>query len=192
MHRSPARLILLTGRRGVGKTRLLRRLAAQARQAGLTVFGLLAPAQSRQGRKLRLDALAAHSGARRRLASRVAGELRGPRLGDWTFDSQTLAWGNALLARTPPCDLFVLDELGPLEFEQHQGWNAAFALLDQPLACRLAIIVVRPECAAAFRRRYPQAKTLTIRQPADRRRLARQLRETCRGGPPGTAAAGRL
>jgi len=181
-------LILLTGRRGVGKTRLLLELVEEAKQAGLTVFGLLSPAQVRQGRKVRLNALAPHSGARRRLASRVAGELRGPRLGDWTFDGETLAWGNALLTQTPPCDLFVLDELGPLEFDQHQGWSAALDLLAKPLACRLAIVVVRPECAEAFRRRYPRAETLTIRRPADANRLARQLWERCLDPTRGKAA----
>ncbi|HQL80356.1 MAG TPA: nucleoside-triphosphatase [Verrucomicrobiota bacterium] len=195
MHNQPviprADLILLTGRRGAGKTRTLMRLVEEAKQAGLTVFGLLSPAEVRQRRKVRLDALAAHSGARRPLASRVAGELRGPRLGDWTFDSETLAWGNALLAQTPPCDLFVLDELGPLEFDLRQGWSAAFDLLAKPLPCRLAVVVVRLECAEAFLRRYPAAETLTIRRPADATRLARQLRERCLRLPQRKAASRR-
>ncbi len=184
-------MILLTGRRGAGKTRLLMRLVEEAKQAGATVFGLLSPAQVRQGRKVRLDAWAAHSGARRRLASRVGGELRGPCLGDWTFDSETLAWGNALLAQTPPCDLFVLDELGPLEFDHHQGWRAAFDLLARPLACRLAVVVVRAECAEVFLRCYPEAETLRIHRPADANRLARQLRERCLRLPQRKAASRR-
>ena len=34
------------------------------------------------------------------------------------------SWGNALLQHAPPSNLFVLDELGPLEFDRQQGWAA--------------------------------------------------------------------
>ena len=173
--RANSSLILLTGRRGAGKTTLLQKLVETARQARWTVCGLLSPARIQNDQKTHIDALDVYSGTWRLLASRASGELSGPRYGDWTFDNDTFAWGNALLEQALPCDLFVLDELGPLEFNRNQGWTAAFDLLAKPVTCRLAIVVVRPEYAGSFLHRYPQAVTVTIHKPADIDRLARRL-----------------
>ena len=178
-----AHLILLTGPHGAGKTTLLGQLVQQAKQADWTVCGLLSPAQIHNGRKIRLHALDVYSGGRRLLASRVVGELDGPRVGDWIFDSDALAWGNALLARPPPCDLFVLDEVGPLEFDHHRGWTVAFDLLAKPMPCRLAIVVVRPDYAEGLLHRCPQAETVTAYKPAEADALARQLWEMYRNTP---------
>jgi nucleoside-triphosphatase THEP1 len=169
---SNSALFLLTGWRGAGKTSLLRKLIETAKQARWTVCGLLSPARLENGQRTGIYVIDVHSGTRRLLASRIVGELNGPQFGHWTFDSEAFAWGNALLKRAPPCNLFVLDEFGPLEFDRQQGWTASFDLLAKPAACRLAIVVVRPE---AFLQRYPRAETVTIQNPAEVDRLVRQF-----------------
>ena len=168
-------LFLLTGGRGAGKTSLLQKLVEAAKQARWTVSGLLSPARLENGQKTGIHVTDAHSGTRRLLASRILGELNGPQIGLWTFDHEALAWGNALLKGVPPSNLFVLDELGPLEFDRQQGWTAAFDLLEKPVACRLATVVVRPEYVAAFLQRYPRAETVAIQNPSEVDRLARQF-----------------
>jgi len=57
--------------------------------------------------------------------------------------------GNQAIAAAPPCDLLVVDELGPLEFEQNIGWRATFEILEGQ-KYKLAIVVIRPECIQAF------------------------------------------
>jgi nucleoside-triphosphatase THEP1 len=168
-------LLLLTGSRGAGKTSLLQELVEAAKQARWTLCGLLSPARLENGQKTGIQVIDAHSGTRRLLASRVVGELNGPRIGHWTFDSEAIAWGNDLLKHAPPSNLFVLDELGPLEFDRRQGWTAAFDLLAKPAACRLAIVVVRPNYVEAFLQRCPRAEIVTIQNPAEIGRLARQF-----------------
>jgi len=172
---SNAKLFLLTGCRGAGKTSLLQKLAEAAKQARWSVCGLLSPARLETGRRTGIYVMDVHSGTRRLLASRNVGELKGPQIGHWTFDSEALAWGNALLQHAPPSNLLVLDELGPLEFDCKQGWTAGFDLLAKPTAWRLAIVVVRPKYVEAFLQRYPQAETVTIQNPAEIDHLARQF-----------------
>jgi nucleoside-triphosphatase len=168
-------LILLTGQRGAGKTSLLEKLVEGARQARCTVSGLLTLPRMAQQQKTGLEALDLRSGTRRLLASRIAGELNGPQMGDWTFAADALDWGNNVIKQISRCDLIILDEIGPLEFDRHQGWTSAFELLANPLPCRLAIIVVRPKYADIFLQRFSQARTVTIRAPEEIDRLARQI-----------------
>jgi nucleoside-triphosphatase THEP1 len=127
-------LFLLTGGRGAGKTSLLQKLVEAAKQAGWTVCGLLSPARLENGQKTGIHVTDLHSGTRRLLASRIVGDLNGSQIGHWTFDSEAFAWGNELLKHAPPSNLFVLDELGPLEFDRQQGWTTAFDLLATPAA----------------------------------------------------------
>lgn len=172
---SKSDLFLLTGSRGAGKTSLLQKLVETAQQARWTVCGLLSPARLENDQRTGIYVIDVHSGTRRLLASRIVGELSGPQIGHWTFDCDALTWGNVLLKNAPASDLFVLDELGPMEFDRQQGWTAAFDLLARPAASRLAIVIVRPAYAAAFLQRYPRAETVTIQHPAEIDRLARQF-----------------
>jgi len=172
---SNSELLLLTGGRGAGKTSLLQKLVEAAKQARWTVCGLLSPARLENGRRTGIYVIDVHSETRRLLASRIVGELNGPQIGHWTFDSEAFAWGNTLLKDAPPSNLFVLDELGPLEFDRQEGWTAGLDLLAKPAASRLAIVVVRPEYVGAFLQRYPRAETVTIQNPAEIDRLARQF-----------------
>jgi nucleoside-triphosphatase THEP1 len=141
------------------------------------VRGLLSPARLEDGLKTGIEVVDVRSGTRRLLASLFAWELCGPQLCQWSFDSEAFAWGNAVLKRTLPCDLFVLDELGPLEFDRQQGWIAGFDFLDIPAAYQLAIVVVRPECVETFLQRYPRAETVTIHNTAEIDRLVEKFLE---------------
>ena len=38
-------------------------------------------------------------------------------------DAEVLAWGTRILQQATPCDLLVVDELGPLKFERGEGWT---------------------------------------------------------------------
>lgn len=161
---------IVTGRRGAGKTTFCRKLAERARALGWDVAGLLSPAVLGAG-KTGIVALDLRHGESRLLASAEPRAGYALRLGMWWFDPDTLAWGNQVLAAALPCDLLIVDEIGPLELELGQGWSAALEVLAG-VSYRLALVVVRPEYCADFQERWPGSQVLTIDSPAQAEELA--------------------
>ena len=206
--------ILLTGRRGVGKTTICQAVAELACRRGYRPGGVITPAlyacsepfdftQDRQSRracsadwelgignweltKVGFEAVDVGSGERWPLArtdpSTGSGrgpsttfrqgsghrqDLDGPRVGPYSFDPAALARALRVLERaiSAGCDLFMIDEIGPLELEQGKGFAPILdllpvggpthtlivvrpALLD-PLLLRLRDVVRRP-CRTGF------------------------------------------
>lgn len=140
---------LLTAPSGAGKTTFCAELARQARLRGLDVAGILCPPIFENGLKTGILAQDLRSGETRPLAVLAAQSLT-PNdqlpLGQWLFSTESLAWGNAVLQTALPCDLLIVDELGPLEFFRGQGWQAALQILPRG-EYRAAVIVVRPDLA---------------------------------------------
>jgi nucleoside-triphosphatase len=141
------RLYILTGPRGAGKTTFCRALAGQARAACWDVAGLISPAAFENEVKTDILAESLRTGESRRLASITQRSPEDIFFGRWYFDAQTLEWGNRVLAGSTPCDLLIVDELGPLEFITQKGWRSALALLPQG-GYRVALVVIRPELLA--------------------------------------------
>lgn len=81
-------------------------------------------------------------------ADNLPGELRTTA---YRFDSSTTQWGAALLDTACPCDVLVVDEIGPLELERGQGWANALNVLDSG-QYELAVVVVRPALLDTFHR----------------------------------------
>ena len=154
---------IIAGERGVGKSSFCLRVASLARQAGWKVSGLLSLAQFEQGEKIAILAHDLLSRENRLLAKLHSSSLSisGPRLGNWQFDSNTLAWGNELLKVALPCDLLVVDELGPLEFDQGIGWTSGFSALGEGLY-KFAMVVIRPEYLPQAHARWRYATTITL------------------------------
>lgn len=164
-------LYLLTAPSGAGKTTFCAALADQARAAGWDVAGILSPpvfendvktgilAQNLRTRETRplAQALPSHPG-------RGAGG-EGLPLGQWLFDPSTLAWGNEILAAVLPCDLFIVDELGPLELIRGEGWMNALEALRQG-TYKIGVAVVRPHLLEAAQTLFSNAKALTLPQVA--------------------------
>jgi len=136
--------IVLTGPRGQGKTTLCRQLADLKASQGWQVAGLLSPARFEAGEKTGILVEEIRTGESRLLASRHAGEIRGYSFGEWVFDPTALDWGNRILQHAGPAGLFIIDEIGPLEFKLGVGWMKAFNLLAKN-AYPASLVVVRPE-----------------------------------------------
>jgi len=158
-HRS--RILILSGSRQAGKTTFCQRMLSQARQAGWQVAGVVCPARFEGGQKVGIEVVDVRSGERCLLASQLPGECTGPTVGPWTFSTQALEWGNGVLQRATPCDLLVVDELGPLEFDQGQGFTAGFEALRSQLF-RLALVVIRPECLPQAQECWPRAEVISV------------------------------
>lgn len=136
-------LWLVSAEIGAGKTALCRVLADLARAAGWHVAGLLSPGVFEAGQKTAIQVEDLRSGERRLLAStepRVGFDLA---FGQWNFNRAALAWGNQVLAQSTPCELLMVDELGPLELLLDQGFTAAQAVLAEG-RYRVGVVVVRP------------------------------------------------
>lgn len=178
-----SRLLALTGPRGAGKTTLCQALAGRARAAGWTVAGLLSPAVITDGVRTGILAEDLATGETRTLAQVApvrpdgavnAGQLHFRR---WLFDRAALEWGNDVLAATAPCDLLIVDEIGPLELQQGSGWVNGLTRLRR-LNYRLGVFVIRPELLAEALSALPPAEVIDLAvtpTPEERTRIIERL-----------------
>lgn len=148
-------LWILTGARSTGKTTLCRRLAAEAQALKWDVAGVISPAVFDGNGKTGIEVIDLRSGEGRLFARRPldANGLPSQEHG-WVYDQTALAWGNAVLEKAVPCDMLVVDELGPLEFEAGRGWVAGLTSVDSR-AYRVALVTIRPELLPLARQRWP-------------------------------------
>jgi nucleoside-triphosphatase THEP1 len=176
-----ATVIVISGWREVGKTTLCRELVEMGRAQRLDIAGLLSPARfaanSDAGKplvKTGIEVEDLRTGQRRLLASSLENELHGSQLGRWTFDDPVMVWGSEVLKNATPCDMLVIDELGPFEFDLKQGWSIGFELIDRQ-DYRLAVIVIRPEYLEQFQQRWPEATEISLTESTDTTSVAMQI-----------------
>ncbi|WP_298005169.1 MULTISPECIES: nucleoside-triphosphatase [Anaerolinea] len=137
-------LWIVTGWRGSGKTTFCREMVQAASRIGLDPAGLISPAGFKQDQKDSIWAEAIRSGEKRLLATDRPRTQEDLAFGDWYFNQSTLEWGNEVLKSSVPCDVLVIDELGPLEFHFSLGWVSAMDVIRTG-NYHLALVVVRPE-----------------------------------------------
>lgn len=163
-------LYLLTAPSGAGKTTFCAALADQARAAGWDVAGILCPPVFENGVKTAILAQDLRTRETRPLA--ISAYLPLPTfhsfhlpLGQWLFDSSVIDWGNEIFASSLPCDLFIVDELGPLELLRGEGWSSALAALRQK-TYKIAVAVVRPTLLETAQKAFPESQVLHLPQNA--------------------------
>lgn len=146
-------IVLITGPRGVGKTTLCLRTVTLAKKASYSCAGLLT-LQEEGDRRMVVDV---RTGDRRPL---TASGPTGVPVGRYLFDPDALAWGAEILVRSTPCDLLVLDELGPLEMAGG-GWAIGMDVLREGHFF-LALVVVRTELVNEVLGRFPNAWAVEV------------------------------
>ena len=159
-------ILIISGARASGKTTFCTLIAKIIRSNGWDVAGLLSLPVIKQNEQIAKDAFDIRSEVRLRLASinfqdEATTEIQ---IGRWIFDSKTLAWCNRVFRSSVPCDFLVVDEIGPLEFNQGQGFLEALTALDS-MEFTFAIAVVRPELLAVALQRWPAAKVIELTDP---------------------------
>lgn len=163
---TPPSLWALTGERGIGKTTFCRTLIELAITAGWDVAGLLSRAVFEGGVKTGILVESLRGGETQPLACAALSLSLQPatfdlQLGSWLFSSAALAWGNQVLGSSLACDLFIVDELGPLEFLRGEGWVNALEALCHP-RYRLGLVVIRPELLETAREVLPITQVIAI------------------------------
>lgn len=154
-------LRIVTGWRGSGKTTFCSEMLQTARLAGWDTAGLLSPAVFRGGIKDSILAEDIRSGAKRLLAAAHPQTETDLAFGEWFFNRNTLEWGNRVLQASIPCDLLVIDELGPLEFKLSLGWVSAWDVI-KTAQFRLALVVIRPELLETAQNVLPPHQTIQM------------------------------
>jgi nucleoside-triphosphatase len=97
----------------------------------------------------------------RRLEQLLHPAHHGPHTPRWSFHAEAVAWGDAAFSAASPCDLLVVDELGPLEFERGEGWQAGLTAIEAR-DYRWGVVVIRPELLGAALQRWPSARVIEI------------------------------
>jgi len=170
---SDTQRVIITGEIGVGKTTFCSRIAELGRQAGLALAGLISPGVFEGGRKVGISVINLKNEETRLLAKPREVKASGPSTKGWSFKEESVQWGNRVLAQTAPCDLLIVDELGPLEFERGEGWVEGLTLIDEG-RFGVAFVVVRPYLVPQALERWHAAHTIRITSESDIPHLAKE------------------
>lgn len=156
-----AEIILITGNLESGKTNLCLDLFQAARESGFRVGGVVSPAVFEEDKKTAIDVLDLKSGFRKRLAALGAHQQTGLETKRWSFFPEVVDWANQRLLESVPCDLLIVDELGPLEFQRGEGWMNGFSALESG-EYQLAFVVIRPSLVEDAEKRWTISRTIDL------------------------------
>lgn len=168
-------LFIITGSRGAGKTMLCAHLVHAAQEAGWRAAGLLSHAVFSGSQRSAIEVEDIATGQRIQLAVRVT-ENPTPGTREWKFSPEAIAWGNGVLKASTPCDLLVVDEFGPLEFERGSGWQEGLLAVDSGHYA-ICIIVIRAELLGEALLRWGEANLVEVETPEDSQEKSRILAE---------------
>lgn len=155
------KVTVITGGRNSGKTSLCLKVAEFARVAGINMAGIISPGRFEGGIKTGIFAEDVKTGQRKLMASRLTRELTGFEIGPWSFDTDVYEWAGSALADASRCQLLLIDELGPLEFESGKAWQAGLTRLRE-FQYDHALVVVRPECLTQFTETIPYPEVIDL------------------------------
>ncbi len=157
------RIVLLTGGRQIGKTTALSEAVKQLQDAGVKVAGLLTQRTGPHD----LTVIELYTGARYSLTDPYR-DIPGAPTPNFVMNEAAFARSTAALATSFPTQVFVLDEIGPLELRHHRGWVSVLDLLKRE-SYAVAFIVVRPELLGDAVVELPDAEYTVIRVDVDSR-----------------------
>jgi nucleoside-triphosphatase THEP1 len=158
---SSGEIILLTGDLLSGKTNFCLEIAQKAKDKRIDVAGIISPAVFTGSNKTAIDALDLRTWNRKRLAELRQGEKTDLETRRWSFDSAVVNWGNQVLMDAVPCDLLIIDELGPLEFTKSEGWIEGFSAIESR-EYQVAIVVIRPSLVSTAAGRWKISREIDL------------------------------
>ena len=130
-----------------------------ARSRGLSVGGVVTLSQEDNGVATKV-VRNVQTGDERLLGQFV--DVTGdPLIEHWQFSDEAIAWGEQVLRAAVPCDILIVDELGPLELVYGRGWHTAIDILRTG-CCRMALVSVRPLLLTELKERVGGAETVSL------------------------------
>ena len=157
----PARIFLLCGSSGSGKTTTLLRLLEMLESLSLDCRGVLCPPGFTNDEKTYIEIMDVASGDTRRLAEINHDQTQTLATAWWKLEPNAVGWGNQILQRSTPCDILILDEIGPLEFNREEGLVEGFKAVESR-EYQLALVTMRPSLLEKALHRWPDAKVIQI------------------------------
>ena len=148
---------LISGTSGSGKTLWCTHLFHEARSMGLDVKGLVSLPVFEYDHKVGINLQNLESGSITPLGTKKDSKENHVSIGGWNLYSNTLEWGNRILANIQSCQILIIDELGPLEFNENSGLTKSFELLESG-QYSIAFVVVRTGLILKALTKWPSAE----------------------------------
>lgn len=143
------KIILMTGERGTGKSTLCLNLSRWLKREGIAVSGFI----TQQPEPHTLLSTELRSGHRYTLTHPFDSD-QGLPLTHFRINPEAMNRSKERLSASFPTQVFILDEIGPLELVRGEGWIEALTLLETS-EYDLALIVVRPALLTDAIRQLP-------------------------------------
>ncbi len=175
--------IIITGKSGSGKTQFCAAIVNTLRQGDLRrkdIRGILSPALIRDGEKVGIQAVNLITFEHKNLAEEHDSDPGPISTKRWNFDPDVVAWCNQVLSDATPCELLVLDEIGPLEFEHNTGFLAGLEAVDSG-SYTLALVVVRPHLLEKALQRWPEAEVCDVEEISDHEKAVEEIAQKVEG-----------
>lgn len=154
------RIVILTGNRGAGKSTVCVKVRELLHKRGIPVRGIISTGLfNTLGVKTGFEAEDADT--RERWSLGVKGDAdTGPRYGPFAFSGKGLDRAVKVLCAGLKSGegVVMVDEIGPLEMETHEGFYPALKLL--PVTTASLLLVVRPALVLAVEKIFPGEKTV--------------------------------
>ena len=142
---------ILTGPVRSGKTTLLRRIVQELRNRDFRVGGFLSLSVLRGGKVSGYDLLVLTEGRSFPFLREKGGKIW-ERIGPFFFIPATLEKARGLILQEKDTDIFIVDEVGPLELEGKGLWPALNLVRSRPAPGLL--LTVRSSALSAFREKW--------------------------------------
>lgn len=153
----------ICGTSGEGKTRLVSAVLAEASRQRWSTRGVYCPAVFEGNMKTAI-AVRLIPGTESRILMRLAQPGDSQVFGQWNLDLESIAWARTYLLDFQPADIWIIDEIGPLEIIYGQGWAEILPYLPL-LPARKVLVSFRSSLQPWFLEHYPGITITTAGQP---------------------------
>ncbi len=153
--------IAIAGIRESGKTSFLFEFIKEVSAYGLQVQGVIEAGIFEGNQKVAIEAMDLAAGESRMLARLSSEAATDMHFGDWAFFTETFDWANERLSKVGTPDVFILDEVGPLELRQGRGLQTGLRVMSAR-EYRIGILTVRPKCLDELMELYPDLMVYSL------------------------------